>query len=137
MDIEKALKIIQVITCELDYYTVIIPIHRDVNKLLNNPRPGDLIFEATTLRPEGIGKLILVRDEWVDRGEEGGYNDTFWYIERLDNGELFKWYNCRFLRILTKRIFSLLQDGDPENKEWVGKAIITHKLYEPYPEPRK
>lgn len=126
MNQDDLLKIIQVISVELACSS------SQAAQVVRNPRPGDLVFEQSSRRMDGIGRLILHRKEFVkftepEDEEHLGYDDEFWYIEMLD-GELAKWNNCGFYRILEKTTFWLSRDGDEDRTEWVKEAIKRHNL---------
>jgi hypothetical protein len=125
MTLDDALKIIQHLSVELACTQSI------AGSTVRHPRPGDLVFENSTKRLDGIGRLILKRDDFVEfkePEEDGpkGYYDLTWYIEKLD-GSLEFWRNAGFYRILEKSTF-WLRDGDPENTEWAKEAIKRHGL---------
>lgn len=74
---------------------------------MNNPIPGDLVVETTTLTrghpPNGIGRLLSVAPEpypdWDDEDEEEPIpTRDIWTIETLD-GRQVRWENCHFIKI--------------------------------------
>lgn len=101
---------------------------------MRTPRPGDLVYETSTACvDQHVGILICTREEFVPFDEPGsnggdGYTDRFTYIETLD-GELQRWNNCEFKRIIEEPHFRLEKDDVP-NVEWVAEAMIRHKLAE-------
>ena len=73
-------------------------------KWMNDPQPGDLVMEISTVASKDhhsrLGRLKRVEKEFVPFGEEeGSYYDTFWCLE-LPDGSEFRWSNCRFVRVL-------------------------------------
>jgi hypothetical protein len=102
---------------------------RPVGDAIGNPRPGDLVYENSTCRTSSVGRLVLVRTEFVPPDpdpEDSADGDTFWYVEGLDGG-LQRWWNCEFRRILEDASWAL-REGDPPRTEWVAEALKRHGL---------
>ncbi len=76
---------------------------RRLSAWLGSPEIGDLVLEISTVgtgRGGRFGRLTAVEKEFVAfEEEEGGYWDTFWYVE-LPDGTTTRWSNCRFIRVL-------------------------------------
>lgn len=71
-----------------------------------NPQPGDLVLEVSTIgadRAKGkrFGRLVKIEREFVPSQDpdDEGYYDTFYHLE-LPDGSEFKWWNCRFVRVV-------------------------------------
>lgn len=104
------------------------PNSQKLAKLIDNPRAGDLVHELSRGLPTALGYLVAKRIEFVPfEEEEGGYLETYWYIEGLD-GELQKWYNCSFRRIVQSTMWAINEDGDPPRTDWVNQALRRHNL---------
>jgi hypothetical protein len=81
------------------------PNQEDYQRRMNNPIPGDLVLETTTLArgspPNNIGRLLSVVPEpypdWDDEEEPVPTRDI-WTIETLD-GQRVRWENCHFIKI--------------------------------------
>jgi len=81
--------------------------------VLSNPQPGDLVLEISSRQEDNwsrFGRLIKVVkepiDDWSEEDEEINGprpSETYWYIEDVD-GEVHRWYNCVFIRVLDLRI---------------------------------
>jgi len=84
-------------------------------EFVSHPRVGQIVVETSSLHrrggPENIGRLVSITrepmytpKEWKD--EAGPIpQDTFWTIELLHDGSLFKWSNCSFIVVPEKYIF--------------------------------
>src|SRR5262245_10709188 len=116
---------------------------------LQRPRPGDWVMEVSTIWDarsdfDRIGRLILVRDEFVSYSDESGaafYDDAesavrerYTYIERLD-GTMFRWHNCEFIRVFEdirsdQEITAATPEDDVDEwrASWVANARQRHTL---------
>lgn len=104
---------------------------------LQSPQPGDLVVETSAMHradrdrtwDESIGRLILVRGEFVPfNEEEGGYTETYTYIEGFD-GRLHRWHNCCFIKVLERWRREDDEQGASERKQrWVAEAVTRHQL---------
>lgn len=118
------------------------PFVEALNRRLTSPVPGDWVVEQTAgwmaRRPEGVGRLIMVRDEPMEGSfdpDEPRPMDRFWYIENAD-GRLGRWWNCRFIALPTEMDTAFRLDpeevaaAEQERREWVENAIVRHGLNE-------
>ncbi len=97
------------------------PVVRRIAARMNDPRPGDLVFEASSAwRPgrelRGMGILLAHRDEWLDsdtdwetqvageagesRSEDDRPSGHFWYIQYGPGPQdVRRWHDCVFLAL--------------------------------------
>ena len=127
---------------------------KDMYDLIYNPKPGDYVAETSTGYGPGrggatnfqkIGRLILVRNEqvercqedWGENEEDSYYPEKYTYIELFD-GTLFRWSNADFIAIPGHQwwgdtLYAEWGWYDPksierDNTKWVNAAIKRHKL---------
>lgn len=125
-----------------------VPIAEEKMNAMENPRPGDMVFENSC--PLGrvdsskrIGRLIIERDEqlehkdWKEGDDEDDryYTDKLWYIELLD-GTLFQWNNAHIIALPDSQFWfwstplpKSAECPTPQDKaKWAKAALIRHNL---------
>lgn len=118
--------------------------HKERYEIINNPKPGDLVVETSSLKMwdenplNSLGRLIAVKEMPIDHIEwddEEKPLETYWFIETID-GQLMRWHNCNFIVVFEtsfeywrpeKKSVSFFTD-DEKRKFWVRGAIIRHGL---------
>lgn len=99
------------------------PITRKLADAIQNPKPGHLVMETSTIympeRDESrFGRLLrktrepcYSSDEWRAQGgkdEEPIPTESVWYIE-LPDGREYRWVNADFIRVLDEPALTMSQ----------------------------
>jgi len=127
---------------------------KEMYELIYHPKPGEYVAETSTGFGPGrgdatnfqkIGRLVLVRDEqierpecdWGENEEDRYYPEKYTYIELFD-GTLFRWHNASFITIPGHQYWAdnlyaewgwyNQKDIEKDNAQWVSEAIIRHRL---------
>ncbi len=112
-----------------------VPCNDKLHEVLTTLRPGDLVVETSSLSMtqnirQAVGRLIITQLELVPNTEPG-YWDTFTYIETFD-GELCRWSNCHFIRVLDYLSDSMYYVESPQmiqaKSKWVADALSRHSV---------